>query len=284
MSSIDNPFATESPSARIDRGKLDALERRSGALRKGAASGDRDKEMWSVAEGFEEIFLNIVLKSGNSGEFAKDGFPEKSSEGEAYQDMYYSELSHAMSKRHDGLGIAKMVYDFLSRQTGGTTDAPTTAPRPSAAPRVTPAIYRSAGSQAQAIPVAGTVSSPFGMRRHPITDQVQMHEGTDIAAPAGSPIRAFRDGVVEYAGRAEGYGNIVVLRHADGMKTLYGHNQENLVQAGDRVRAGQTIGRVGSTGRSTGPHLHFEIVREGERVDPSPYLKQRSIPGNRGTT
>ena len=279
MPSIENPFATQSPSAQVQRGKLDALERRTRALQAGTKGADREKEMWAVAEGFEEIFLNIVMKAANSGDFAKEGFPEKSPEGEAYKEMYTGELAHAMAKRHDGLGVARMVYDFLARQTG---DKP--AARPPSVPTVRPAVQRSSDSGARALPVRGEVSSPFGMRRHPISGATKMHEGLDIAAAAGSPVRAFRDGVVEYAGPAEGYGNVVVLRHADGMKTLYGHNQANAVKTGDRVAAGQLIARVGSTGNSTGPHLHFEVLRNGERVDPAPYLHQQAVPGDRGTT
>jgi murein DD-endopeptidase MepM/ murein hydrolase activator NlpD len=245
--------------------------------------------MWAVAEGFEEIFLNILMKSMQSSDFAEDGILEPSHQEQAIKEMYHEELARVMSQRHDGLGIARMIHDYLERGAGGSGvagDAPGDAAGPVSAkrPLVRPAVHAPTDTAARAVPVSGAVSSPFGMRHHPITDRTQKHEGLDIAAAEGSPIRAFRDGVVEYAGRAEGYGNIVVVRHADGMKTLYGHNRENLVATGDAVRAGDLIARVGSTGRSTGPHLHFEIVREGERVDPLPYLKKKPIPGNRGPT
>jgi len=118
----------------------------------------------------------------------------------------------------------------------------------------------------------GVVTSKFGYRRHPITGRRSLHKGIDIAGKLGSNIVAMADGLVIFSGRKSGYGNIVEIRHANGLETRYGHNQRNLVKEGDLVRKGQVIAKLGSTGRSTGPHVHFEVRRDGEAVDPMRYL------------
>jgi murein DD-endopeptidase MepM/ murein hydrolase activator NlpD len=120
--------------------------------------------------------------------------------------------------------------------------------------------------------VGGVVTSKFGYRRHPITGRSSMHLGIDIAAKTGTDIVAMADGVVIFSGRKSGYGNIVEIRHANGLETRYGHNSQNLVSEGDMVRKGQVIAKLGSTGRSTGPHVHFEVRRNGEAVNPMQYL------------
>jgi murein DD-endopeptidase MepM/ murein hydrolase activator NlpD len=120
--------------------------------------------------------------------------------------------------------------------------------------------------------VGGVVTSKFGYRRHPITGRSSMHKGIDIAAKTGTDIVAMADGVVIFSGRKSGYGNIVEVRHANGLETRYAHNSQNLAKEGDMVRKGQVIAKVGSTGRSTGPHVHFEVRRNGEAVNPMQYL------------
>ena len=118
-------------------------------------------------------------------------------------------------------------------------------------------------------PARGTFTSPFGMRRHPIFRISRMHTGQDIAAPYRSPVLAAADGRVIYAGWFGGYGKIVVLDHGDGVSTLYAHLSQILVSESASVRRGQQIGRVGSTGYSTGPHVHFEIRIHGRPIDPA---------------
>ncbi|WP_243312840.1 peptidoglycan DD-metalloendopeptidase family protein [Fundidesulfovibrio agrisoli] len=117
-------------------------------------------------------------------------------------------------------------------------------------------------------PVQGELTSGFGWRRDPFTGQRAWHSGVDIAAPEGSPVRACADGVVSFAGGRGGYGNMVELRHADGTVSIYGHNKANGVVEGQSVKAGQVIAQVGQTGRATGPHVHFEIRRDGVAVNP----------------
>lgn len=115
-------------------------------------------------------------------------------------------------------------------------------------------------------PVHGRISSNFGPR------DGRMHEGIDIAADYGSAIRAVADGVVVFAGKRGGYGNAVIINHGKGFRTLYGHASRLEVTAGENVREGQVIARVGSTGRSTGPHLHLETLYKGTPYNPLQYL------------
>ncbi|MFC3442361.1 M23 family metallopeptidase [Sphingobium rhizovicinum] len=117
-------------------------------------------------------------------------------------------------------------------------------------------------------PVSGRLSSSFGMRRHPILGYTRMHAGIDFAARYGSPIYAVTDGVVSYAGRHGGHGNYVRIEHGGGLATGYAHMSRIAAASGQRVRRGQVIGYVGSTGLSTGPHLHYELYRRGQVVNP----------------
>lgn len=118
------------------------------------------------------------------------------------------------------------------------------------------------------MPVAGHITSNFGMRFHPLLGFTRMHKGVDIGAPWGTPIYAVIDGVVQFAGHSSGYGNFVRLAHAGGLGSGYGHMSRIAVSAGTHVARGQVIGYVGSTGMSTGPHLHWEIWRDGQAINP----------------
>jgi murein DD-endopeptidase MepM/ murein hydrolase activator NlpD len=117
-------------------------------------------------------------------------------------------------------------------------------------------------------PVDGPIVSGFGYRVHPIFRRVKFHYGVDISAPSGTPIRAAADGVVVFAGWRRAYGNTVIVDHGNGIATLYAHCSRVLVNEGEVVKQGQVIALVGSTGLSTGPHLHFEVRRYGEPINP----------------
>src|SRR5690606_30883581 len=118
-------------------------------------------------------------------------------------------------------------------------------------------------------PVPGRVTSGYGQRRHPILGSRRMHAGVDFQASYGTPIYAGTDGTVTYAGRHGGHGNYVKLSHGGGLGTGYAHMSRIAVRNGERVRRGQVIGYVGSTGLSTGPHLHYEMYRNGKTVNPN---------------
>jgi murein DD-endopeptidase MepM/ murein hydrolase activator NlpD len=122
-------------------------------------------------------------------------------------------------------------------------------------------------------PVSGAINSGFGPRG------ASFHDGIDIAAPEGTPIRAIDGGEVVYSDQLRGYGNMVILRHAGGFVSVYAHNERNLVREGQQVSRGETIARVGATGRVTGPHLHFEIRRDNKAQDPLYYMPRLCCAG-----
>ncbi len=119
----------------------------------------------------------------------------------------------------------------------------------------------------------GFISSTFGRRTDPFTGKKKYHKGIDFVGKRGSEVLAVAAGVVTKAERESGYGNMVEIRHADGYITRYAHNQENLVTAGDRVEKGEPIAMLGSTGRSSGPHVHFEVRRNGKIINPARFIK-----------
>ena len=121
-------------------------------------------------------------------------------------------------------------------------------------------------------PVTGVVTSTFGWRKSPFEDDKELHSGIDIAVHLGAPVVATADGKVVQSGPAGGYGNLVQLDHGNGIATLYGHNSRLAVQVGETVKKGQVISYAGSTGRSTGPHVHYEIRKNDTAIDPWTYL------------
>jgi murein DD-endopeptidase MepM/ murein hydrolase activator NlpD len=129
------------------------------------------------------------------------------------------------------------------------------------------------------LPVPGAVSSGFGLRLDPFSGYPEFHKGVDIAAARGTPVSAAADGTVLWSGWEGDYGKTVILKHPEGLATRYGHLDGILVRQGDRVRQGTVIGTVGDTGRATGPHLHFEVLRDGKRTNPKTYLLAGSAGG-----
>ena len=144
-----------------------------------------------------------------------------------------------------------LVEDALSRQAGFQASLPT----------LSPVDYPA-------------LSSSFGWRRNPVSGRHAMHEGLDFVAPRGTPIRAASGGLVTRAGTMHGYGRLVEIDHGNGLSTRYAHASSVLVKVGDIVRQGQLIARVGSTGRSTGAHLHFEVRMAGYPLDPTLFIQE----------
>jgi murein DD-endopeptidase MepM/ murein hydrolase activator NlpD len=121
-------------------------------------------------------------------------------------------------------------------------------------------------------PVLGRISSPFGWRIHPISNKREFHEGIDIAVPVGTKIRASASGTVIQSGWISGFGYTIIIDHGNGVRTLYGHNSRLFVYGGTNVKIGEVIALAGSTGRSTGPHLHFGLFLNGKTINPKIYL------------
>ena len=122
--------------------------------------------------------------------------------------------------------------------------------------------------------IRGFISSYFGERQDPFTGHEAFHRGVDFAGDYGDQVVAVAAGVVTYAGEKSGFGHVVEVAHGDGYTTRYGHNQSNVVAVGDTVARGQMLAKMGSTGRSTGPHVHFEVLRDGSRVNPLSFVRR----------
>lgn len=174
--------------------------------------------------------------------------------------------------------------DTSAAAAAETADVTTLSPTP--VPSTTPTPAQTAEASSAVSPAAeGTlpfeyrlplsvvsVSSGFGERMHPIEGVEKFHYGVDLAANEGDPICAFADGTVVTAELSDSYGNYIVLRHDETYATLYAHCSKLLVEPGDKVTIGQEIALVGQTGEATGPHLHFELRKNGEPIDPEAYL------------
>ncbi|MDH3977712.1 MAG: M23 family metallopeptidase [Gammaproteobacteria bacterium] len=123
---------------------------------------------------------------------------------------------------------------------------------------------------------AGYISSYYGKRKDPLHGKTAYHKGVDFAGKRGGDIVAVAGGVVTYSGKRSGYGNLVEINHGSGYVTRYAHNDQNLVAVGDQIQPGQKIALIGSTGRATGPHVHFEVWHRGRPVDPVRYIRQKT--------
>ncbi|HYU14702.1 MAG TPA: peptidoglycan DD-metalloendopeptidase family protein [Candidatus Acidoferrum sp.] len=241
-----------------------------------------------AAKMLEAYFLRRIMaevrKSGEGGLLAP-GFG-----GEVFREMLDEALADRMAEG-GGIGIAALVEKHLAGGTGAGSLAALTPPGSTRAVR---AAYGAAGSietsnatwrhplgpamelepgKTWTMPVeANRISSGFGkVRFDPTTPtHTRTHKGIDMTAPAGTPVHAARGGEVVRAGTSiGGFGNLVVIDHGGGIRSFYGHLQSVGVKKGDRVEVGSPIGAVGSTGRSTGPHLHFEVRRDGKSIDPT---------------
>ena len=166
-----------------------------------------------------------------------------------------------------GAGFGAALAQALGDGPAATTAAVATGPLAGSA-----GAGQTVAPGTMALPVAGPVTSPFGSRGSPVNGAQEFHEGIDIGAAQGTPIRSAAAGTVSFAGQMSGYGNIVIVQHAGGLSTRYAHQSAMLVTAGQPVAAGEVIGAVGATGEATGPHLHFEVRLNGVAVNPAPYL------------
>jgi murein DD-endopeptidase MepM/ murein hydrolase activator NlpD len=272
-----------------------------------AASGGRE-ELKRLAQEFEATLMNEML-SGWRRSLVSDE-EESGTKTGAFTDMVGAEFGRAIS-RSGGFGIADVLMRALQRQYGQAADnvqsaTPDTAlgERP-AAPAAThkpvhdshepllahavPAVERAGappaleGPEAGAAvrPVSGVVTSGFGWRSDPINGRPTFHSGADVRMAYGQDVPTVAAGRVTFAGDRSGYGLTVVIDHGEGLETRYAHLSSAAVGVGDYVGTGGIIARSGSSGRSTGPHLHVELLRDGRPVDPSGFATALKVEGSR---
>ena len=219
----------------------------------GASSSDTDRgKIQSMAQQFESLLLAQMLR-----EMKQSMAPESDEQGlggSIMGDTFMSELGLALS-RAGGVGMSQVLVDGFTKNLPVTGEA------------------ENAGEISSPLPLppkasSMKISSDFGWRNDPIDGSHRFHAGTDIRLAYGRDVRAAASGVVTFAGEQGGYGTSVTVRHSDGLETRYAHLSATDVREGDTVSAGQVIARSGNTGRSTGPHLHFEVRQNGRPVDP----------------
>ena len=215
----------------------------------------RDKRLKQACQEFESVFKFELLKSMRRTVEKCDLF------GGGYgEQVYESLLDQELAKRtsgNAGNSLASLLYNQFNRDR-----SPGTA---------TGEIIHGGADFTNSLPrwpVKGRISSKFGLRKDPIDGQTRFHRGVDPAAAEGTFVRASLPGRVRASDYQKGYGNLVVLDHGQGITTHYAHNQANLVKEGEWVRGGFPIARVGSSGRSTGAHLHFEVRKHDRQLDP----------------
>ncbi|HEX4998909.1 MAG TPA: peptidoglycan DD-metalloendopeptidase family protein [Terriglobia bacterium] len=247
-----------------------------GALDRGSQP-QRPENLKSATEEFEAMFLGYLLKVMRSTVDQQNEDGGLSMGKDIYTDLFDNEIALTIARTRP-LGIGEMMYRQLEEdrrdlETRVPESAATTAPapviHPTEGPVETPEDREAPG---MFMPVDGRLSSGFGFRRDPLTGAAGFHKGLDIAAAAGAPIRAATAGAVVFSGWMGDYGNTIVIEHPGGERTLYAHAATTLVRPGDHVAVGDVIGLVGTTGRSTGPHLHFEVQVSGQAIDPTLFM------------
>jgi murein DD-endopeptidase MepM/ murein hydrolase activator NlpD len=238
-------------------------------------SSSRSAELRKAAQEFESIFVAYLFKVMRETIEEASG-PESGGFGKTiYTELFDQEVSRTIARR-GALGIADLMLRRL--ESPGERASPALAqPNTPAPPGVRPSPSVSPAEEDipdTLMPVNAPVSSGFGSRSDPFSRQVKFHKGMDLAAPAGTTVQAVADGEVVFTGHQGGYGNMVVVRHGGGLESKYAHLGEVSVKVGDTVRPQTPLGVVGTTGRSTGPHLHFEVTRWGTAVDPRERLSE----------
>ncbi len=238
----------------------------------GPAPDAARKEIARAAREFEAMFLLQMLKQMRQSMLSEE--PDEPGLGAAtMMDTIDAELSRHLAGQRGGL--SSILEEALGGRTAsaGAAGVSSTPPPPISpiAPAATPSSTRTPATVTTALELnmpEGRVSSRFGWRRDPISGAQRFHRGVDIAAAYGQEVPAAAPGTVAFSGVRGGYGNLVVVQHQGGAQTKYAHLAQLDVREGDVVKAGEVVGRVGQTGRATGPHLHFEIVEGGRPVDP----------------
>ncbi len=254
-------------------GKLTEVQRTAGEKQK--------SELKNAAQEFEAVFINYLLKAMRET-IEESGLLEEGFGKSIYTEMFDQELSLSMARRNS-LGISNLLYQNITKSEAekNLKDA---GPAPSLPGKKAPDKGVEREISDVQLPVQAPVSSRFGVRVDPFSHKTRMHKGIDLAAPEGTKVEVPWAGKVVSAGFEKGYGNNVLIQHSEGFQTRYGHLGSMNVKAGDVVSAQQVLGTVGDTGRSTGPHLHFEVIRMGKPVDPLGGIESQMANLNYGKT
>jgi murein DD-endopeptidase MepM/ murein hydrolase activator NlpD len=243
-----------------------------------SSGGAQQSQLKKVAQEFEAIFIAQMLKVMRET-IEESGLMNGGFGKEIYMDMFDQEVALSMARR-GALGISDLLIRNLSSAKTSDENKSSQPPAPGPLPTLqTPpqASPENPGASANGaepeisdlqLPVRAPVSSAFGLRRDPFSHRARFHKGLDLAAPAGTKVTAALPGTVVFAGYKNGYGNTVMIQHSGGLQTRYAHLGSIHVKAGDVLDVQSTLGTVGDTGKSTGPHLHFEVIRMGQAVNP----------------
>jgi murein DD-endopeptidase MepM/ murein hydrolase activator NlpD len=254
---------------------------------KGPASARQNGELKKAAQEFEAIFIAQMLKVMRET-IEESGLTEGGFGKSVYTELFDQELSLNLA-RNGTLGIANLLEqrlastaDIEGKHNPGLAPSKSELKEQGGAKEAATKDFGQTSEQDYGIsdmqlPVNGPISSLYGMRRDPFTRQAKFHHGLDLAAPEGMSVVPALQGTVISARYENGYGNTVVVEHAGGIKTRYGHLGSISVKAGDVITSEDILGTVGNTGRSTGPHLHFEVLRNGISVDPTDSLAFNEI-------
>ncbi len=256
------PFGDNKETFQIER-----LNRQLQTQKKVNYTPEEKEKLRDASFSFEAILLNQLMKNMRNSLTEKD--PEEDLMGDytGASKMYKSMLDSEYVKiaaRKGSLGIAEIIMKQLGLDN--ETESSETS-----VPVLNKMLVPPPQTNTSTLPTDGNISSSFGKRIHPLSGNMREHKGMDIASDIGTPVKASFAGRVIFSGEKSGYGKVVEVQHYGGWTTLYAHNSELLVKEGDLVQKGQSISRVGNTGNSTGPHLHFEMRKNGIAVDPKKY-------------
>jgi murein DD-endopeptidase MepM/ murein hydrolase activator NlpD len=234
------------------------------------ASGCERREVARLAREFEAMLMTQMLREMRRS-MLTDESQDAGLGGSAMTDTIDIELGQALS-RVGGFGLSTVLTGALekSRAGGGMAAPSSPSPMPAPPPEAGLADLPAPGQIAADVISApeGAITSGFGWRRDPLTGAPRFHKGIDVAQPIGQNVMAAASGRVVAAGNHGDYGTMIVVDHGGGQQTRYAHLSASAVQVGDQVGVGQVIGKTGDSGRTTGPHLHFEVMTDGRAVDP----------------
>ncbi|MCP4870123.1 MAG: peptidoglycan DD-metalloendopeptidase family protein [Proteobacteria bacterium] len=243
-------------------------------LRDAAKEGDTEG-VKEAAKKFEQYFVTTMMKEMRKASGGEDGLLA-GSEMETFSALFDEEIAGRISEG-PGIGLASMIERSLASAYGDAAASGTDSVGGASNRLGAPALAASLrDGMAWPLPAdePGSISSHFGHRANPMGTGHGHHGGLDIAAPEGTAVLSMAEGRVIRAGRSSTYGNVVDVQHDDGTVTRYAHQSRLDVAVGQEVSAGEQLGAVGSTGRSSGAHLHIEVIDHGEKVDPYAFLKR----------